>query len=72
MGLPQLPKVLQMVQLWLVDETAVLILALPRLWVSTEGGLERASQGKVKRSVAGRGWVERHTEEWGETRGKYC
>lgn len=55
MGLPHLWKVLQMVQLWLMDKTAVLILGLPRLWASREGGLEKASQGKGKRNVAGRG-----------------
>lgn len=53
-GLPQLWKVLQMVQLWLVDKTAVMILALPRLWVSREGGFERTSQGKCCRERLGK------------------
>lgn len=60
-----------MLQMWLVDKTAVLILALPRLWLSREEGLERPSRGKGKRNVAGRGWVERNSpKEWGEARGK--
>lgn len=62
---------LQVVQLLLVNRTDVL-LALPRPWVSREGGLERASQGKGKRNVARRGWVEICIKKWGETRGKYC
>lgn len=61
-----------MVQLQMVDKTAVLILAPTRPWVRREGGRERASQGKGKRNVAGRGWIESYTEEWRDTRGKYC
>lgn len=72
MGLPQLQKVLEMVQLWPVDKTVVLILGLPRPWVIKERGLERTSQGKRKTNSAGRGWLKRFTQEWGETRRKYC
>jgi len=50
---------------WRTRQLCLFRLCLDGGWAERE----RASQGKGKRNVAGRGWVERYTEEWGKTRG---